>query len=503
MDCPRCGRRDVTTPDCPACGVLVAKARSPRPRPGPPAAHPAAWRSLVLPALGFVLLAAAAAAYLRRSATHEGPPRPAARPAAATALPPVESVALPDAGLARALAPPAEAPSFAVPARPGDAVAAADEATALRLISRLQAPAPPTPDDLNAARDLFARHPVEARDLYEGVLLAAAVHARDERRFDEAVSLADRAHDVSPDSSRARRVQLGLRLLTSDWAGAEQAGRALLALASADAEGARGVAYALVRQDRTREAVELLTSFLAAHEDAETRSFLARFQRDQAVERKLEEARLSHFHVRYDGEAQEDVGREILRLLDRHYATLARSFDYEPSQPIAVILLSKQSYHDATGAPAWSGGQYDSFDGRVRIPIGGLSAALTPDLDQTLVHELTHSFVADLSGGLAPRELQEGMAQYMEGRRIAQLDAERLRALADGRMRGQVGGFYFSSLWLVEDLAAQRGTGGLNDLLRAMSATGNADEAFRNVYGSDFAALQRQAAERLKQRYGS
>jgi hypothetical protein len=91
----------------------------------------------------------------------------------------------------------------------------------------------------------------------------------------------------------------------------------------------------------------------------------------------------------------------------------------------------------------------------------------------------------------------------MEGRRIAQLDAERLRALADGRMRGSVGGFYFSSLWLVEDLVAQRGTGGLNDLLRSMSTTGNVDQAFRNVYGSDFAALQRQAAERLKQRYGS
>ena len=190
-----------------------------------------------------------------------------------------------------------------------------------------------------------------------------------------------------------------------------------------------------MRQDRSREAIELLTAFLGLHEDAETRAFLNRVQHDQASERGLEEARLAHFHVRYDGDAHEDVGREILRLLERHYATLARSFDYQPAQPVPVILLSSESYYDATGAPAWSGGQYDSFDGRIRVPIGGLSAALSPELDGTLVHELTHSFVADLSRGLAPRELHEGLAQYMEGRRMSQLDPERLRALADGRLK--------------------------------------------------------------------
>jgi hypothetical protein len=200
--------------------------------------------------------------------------------------------------------------------------------------------------------------------------------------------------------------------------------------------------------------------------------------------------------------AHEDVGREILRLLERHYATLALRFDYQPSQPVPVILLSSESYYDATGAPAWSGGQYDSFDGRIRVPIGGLSAALSPELDGTLVHELTHSFVADLSRGLAPRELHEGLAQYMEGRRLSQLDPQRLRALADGRLGG-VSALYFRALWLVEDLMGQRGPGGINDLLRAMSSSGNMDEGFRSVYGRDFVGLQRQAAERLRQQHGS
>jgi hypothetical protein len=343
---------------------------------------------------------------------------------------------------------------------------------------------------------------VAARELLEAVLISAATAETDARRFDAAAALAERAVSLAPQSPHARRGLLDVRLGKGDWTAAEQAGRALLALSPEDPAGARGVAHALIRQDRSREAIELLSAFLSQHEDEGTRALLNRIRHDQASEQSLDEAKLAHFHVRYDGEAHEEIGREILRLLERHYATLALSFDHQPTQPVPVILLSSQSYYDATGAPAWSGGQYDSFDGRVRIPIGGLSAALSPELDGTLVHELTHSFVADLSRGLAPRELHEGLAQYMEGRRMSQLDPDRLRALADGRLR-EVSGFYFGALWLVEDLLAQHGQGGINDLLRAMSSTGSMDEAFRGVYGRDFSGLQRQAQERLRQRHGS
>jgi len=504
MDCPRCGATDVTTPECPACGVLVAKARPARPRldpTGPGRPHPAAWRSLVLPGLGFAVLVAVAVDHLRRPAP--GPaPSPSAGERAPTRPAPRATVGFPDPEIPRAV-PQAPPPAVALDAASAsDAAIAADQAMATRLVDLLNAKRPVSSADLRAAEELWNRHPVAARELLEAVLIAAATAEIDARRFDAAAALAERAVSIAPQSPHARRSLLDVRLAEGDWAAAEQAGRALLALRPEDVAAARGVAHALVRQDRSREAIELLSTFLSQHEDAATREFLMRVRRDQASEQSLDEAKLAHFHVRYDGQAHEEIGREILRLLERHYATLARSFDYQPSQPVPVILLSSQSYYDATGAPAWSGGQYDSFDGRVRIPIGGLSAALSPELDGTLVHELTHSFVADLSGGLAPRELHEGLAQYMEGRRMAQLEPERLRAMADGRMRG-VSGFYLGALWLVEDLLSQRGQGGINDLLRAMSATGSMDEAFRGVYGRDFAALQRQAQERLRQRHGS
>jgi tetratricopeptide (TPR) repeat protein len=504
MDCPRCGASAVTTPECPACGVLVAKARSARPRPERLAAdgpHPAAWRSLLLPGLGLALLVAAAVVHLREpAAVTPAAEEPEAR-RAATPEPAAPAASL-DPGLSAA-PPEAPPPSFAVEtATASDPATEADLAAAARLVERLRAQARVSTDDVRIAEGLYARHPSGARELLEAVLLAAAAADQSARRFDSASAHVERAQGIAPESPRPRRALLALRLSAGDWAAAEQAGRAFLALAPGDAEATRGVAYALLRQDRVREATELLTSFLNAREDPEARALLNKMLRDQAPEQSLDEARLAHFHVRYDGDAHEEVGREVLRVLDRHYATLARNFDHQPSAPIPVILLSRESYYDATGAPAWSGGQYDSFDGRVRIPIGGLSAALAPELDGTLVHELTHSFVADLSRGLAPRELHEGLAQYMEGRRVSQIDESRLRALADGRLRG-VSGFYFFALWFVEDLLGQRGQGGINDLLRAMSSTGSRDEGFRSVYGRDFAGLQRQAQERLRQRHGS
>jgi hypothetical protein len=168
-----------------------------------------------------------------------------------------------------------------------------------------------------------------------------------------------------------------------------------------------------------------------------------------------------------------------------------------------VILFSQQAYYTASGAPAWSGGVYDGVDGRIRIPIGGLDAGLTPDMDSTLIHELTHAFVADRTRGTAPRELHEGLAQYMEGKRIAnELSDQQLGWLADGRIPG-VMGFYLGALSYVEYLIANRGMGGINDLLKTMGDTGSVDEAFKQVHGQTFHAAQQAWRQRFRQQHGS
>ncbi len=376
----------------------------------------------------------------------------------------------------------------------------ADLATARRLAERFRGEATLDGEDLQAAEDLYLRHP-EAGPLLEAILLREAQQEHKARNHAAAAALLRRATLVSPASVPARRFLLTVLLDQSDWVSAEAAARALLALRPADPEGIRGLAYALVRRDQTREAVDLLSSFLQSNDDREARELLERIRHDAAVETTLGRQDIAHFHVRYDGAAHEDVGREVLRVLEAHYAALVRTFDQQPAEPIPVILLSRQSYYHATGAPFWAGGHFDTFDGRIRIPIGGLTTSLTPDLDETVLHELTHAFVAERSGGFAPRELQEGLAQLVSGKRASSLTEDELRGLASGRIGG-VAGFYLRALVFAEELMAERGQGGINDLLAAMARSRDVDAAFREVYGKDFQSLQLGVSTRLRQRYG-
>ena len=292
---------------------------------------------------------------------------------------------------------------------------------------------------------------------------------------------------------------------TSDWPGAEVAARAALALDRRQVEIWQQLAYALMKLDRSREAAEVLRAALEIDDNVQTRALLARVEKGLADEKGMTEQHLSHFHVRYDGDAHEDVGREILRALERHYATLARNLDHQPPNPIPVILFSREAYFDASGAPAWSGGVFDLTDGRIRIPIGGLTSSLTPSMDNTLLHELTHAFIHDRTKGLATatRDIHEGLAQYMAGKRSAtDASPEVLAALADGRAGG-VRGFYLAALSFVEHLIATRGMGGMNDLLRVMGETGDVDEAFKRVYGGSYGATRKVWAQHLRKQYGS
>jgi tetratricopeptide (TPR) repeat protein len=383
----------------------------------------------------------------------------------------------------------------------------ADQQLANDLAMRVNRRSPLNAADLQGAEALFGRYPqeVRARDLLEAVLLTVARQEQDRRRFAEAITLLRRAGTVQAGSLRPRLGLMSVLLETGDWAGAEAAAREALGLDGQSPEALEGLGLALFRQDRDREALDALDAALQLRDRPETRALVERIRRGMADEKGMKDQHLSHFNVRYDGDAHDEVGREILGILERHYATLASLLDHQPAAAIPVILFSREAYYDASGAPAWSGGAYDNIDGRIRIPIGGLTSSLTPQLDGVLIHEVTHAFIADRSLGHAPREVHEGLAQYMEGKRVAsELRSEELAALADGRIGG-VGGFYLGALAFVEHLMGQRGQGGqggMNDLLRLMGETGSVDEAFRQVHGQDYQACVKAWRARFRQQYG-
>jgi hypothetical protein len=331
----------------------------------------------------------------------------------------------------------------------------------------------------------------------------AASQERGRRRFAEAAALLQRATAVTPDEVPPWLALLEVHLTAGDWPAAEAAARSILLRQPGHADALRALGYALMRLDRNREAVDALQASMEARPDSGTQALLDRVRKGLRDEKGMAGQNVSHFHVRFDGQEHADVGREILRALERHYASLATALDHQPAQPIPVILFSSRAYHDASGAPAWAGGDYDALDGRIRLPIGGLTSSLTPDLDSTLIHELTHAFVADRTRGIAPREIHEGLAQYMEGKRIgSELTPAQLKAFADGRVGG-VGGYYLAALSFVEHLIAQRGMGGMNELLKAMGDTGDVEAAFERVQGRGYTAARREWVGRLRQQHGS
>ncbi len=207
------------------------------------------------------------------------------------------------------------------------------------------------------------------------------------------------------------------------------------------------------------------------------------------------------FDVRFDGEAQSGVARDVLFVLDRAYVRLKDIYYDQPVRKIPVVLHSSQDYFSKTGAPWWSGGVYSSHTGAIQIPIRGLPSTLPREMEDVLVHELSHAFVDERAGGRAGRDLQEGLAQYMEGKRIEEeLGSVELKRLANARSQ-TVTNFYMLSLVVAEQMVQSRGQGMVNQLLKAMKDGGSEDAGFKKVFGQSGADMKKEILATFWRRY--
>jgi hypothetical protein len=146
---------------------------------------------------------------------------------------------------------------------------------------------------------------------------------------------------------------------------------------------------------------------------AELAGRLAGARRLMAAEAGFARSDSAHFVLKYDGEeASPELAREILAWLDATFDQLSLRMAHVPDRSIAVVLYPRRSFTEATASPDWVGGL---FDGQVRIPIGGL-VRLDSSFRRLLTHELAHAFITSKTRGNAPRWVQEGYAQVLEGR---------------------------------------------------------------------------------------
>jgi len=140
---------------------------------------------------------------------------------------------------------------------------------------------------------------------------------------------------------------------------------------------------------------------------------------------------------------------------------------------------------------------------------------VTPELGRVLKHELTHSFVGQKSHARAPTWLQEGIAQYMEGRRSSSSAADLVDAAAQGAvppfdalegswmgLSGDNAAFAYAwALAAVESIIDQGGVSDISRLLDRVATAPSTETALRDTLRLSYADLQQQTVAYLKRAY--
>ncbi|HUL35221.1 MAG TPA: tetratricopeptide repeat protein [Candidatus Eisenbacteria bacterium] len=270
--------------------------------------------------------------------------------------------------------------------------------------------------------------------------------------------------------------------------------------------------WAYYGMNRPDQAVVDWKKSLALRPDADTQTALEKAQRDKAEEENYKENESAHFQLKYNGAAEPALAREVLLVLEAHYSDIESELNYSPPDPIGVVLYTQQGFADITRAPGWVGALND---GRIRVPVQGLTG-VDSELSRVLRHELTHSFIQQKTHGRAPTWIQEGVAQWMEGKRSDESAAVLVQvydsgqAAPLGRLEGSWMGLpadmatyaYAWALANVEYIVQTQGMGDIERILDRLAVGSSTEQALRDVLHDDYGDLMQSTAEYLKRNYG-
>jgi tetratricopeptide (TPR) repeat protein len=266
--------------------------------------------------------------------------------------------------------------------------------------------------------------------------------------------------------------------------------------------------YGLNRPD---QAVAEWKKSLALRPDSEVQAALDKALRDKTEEENYRENESVHFQLKYNGAAEPRLAREVLHTLEGHYQQIESELNFSPPDPIGVVLYTQEGFADITRAPGWVGALND---GRIRVPVQGLTG-VDSELSRILRHELTHSFIQQKTHGRAPTWVQEGVAQWMEGKRSDESAAVLVQVYGAGQAAplGQLEGSWmrlpgpmasYAYAWALANIEYIVQTQGMGDVERILDrlAMGTATEqAVREVLHDDYTDLMQATAEYLKKNY--
>jgi tetratricopeptide (TPR) repeat protein len=272
-----------------------------------------------------------------------------------------------------------------------------------------------------------------------------------------------------------------------------------------------GSAY-YATEDLNRAVAEWKKS-LALQEDPRLREAVAKAEKEQDVAGSYLEQRSEHFLLRYEGREAEGLVRDFLNTLELAFRDLSLDLDYIPHETIVVLLYPDQSFRDITRSASWVGALND---GKIRIPVSGLNS-MTPELARVLKHELTHSFVRQITVGRCPTWFNEGLAQLEEGATTTGLGSQLARAFVHDRLPtfatlegpfmslpdDQVALAYAKSLAALEYLRDTYGMGEIRRLLKLLPANSGLDSLLQDELRLSYSAFEEEVANYVVKRYGS
>ncbi len=252
---------------------------------------------------------------------------------------------------------------------------------------------------------------------------------------------------------------------------------------------------------------------LAIQDNSKVREAIAKAERERDTTGTYMELRSDHFLLRYEGREVEALSSEVLKTLEVDFRDLQLELDYSPRETIVVLLYPDQAFRDIARSPSWVGAVND---GKIRVPVSGLTS-MTPDLARVLRHELTHSFVRQITLGRCPTWFNEGLAQLEEGATTTSLGTQLARAFVGdhlppftalessfmGLPSDQVGLAYAKSLAALEYLRDTFGMGEVRRLLKALPGNTDLNSLLQDELRLSYPAFEQEVANYVVKRYGS
>ena len=280
---------------------------------------------------------------------------------------------------------------------------------------------------------------------------------------------------------------------------------------SADLPMLLGSAY--YGMENMDEAIAQWNKALAIEDNPRIREAIAKAEREREISGSYRELRSEHFLLRYEGEQGEKLSGEVLSSLEGSFQNLVLDLDYSPREVIVVLLYPNQAFKDITRSPSWVGA---INDGKIRVPVSGLTQ-VNAELARVLKHELTHSFVRQITVGRCPTWFNEGLAQLEEGATTATMGSQLARAAATGSLpsfpslegpflnmpQDQVALAYAKSLAALEYLRTTFDMGEIRNLLKAMPSQPDFGVLLQDELRLSYPAFEQEVANYIVKKYGT